>query len=190
MIQEMPKEVVLQIFKFMNDFEIQIMLKVSLKTRRLAQDYNLWKYIYTDRNPKKLTKELGKTTRPNRIDLINQNILKSFSPKVVSSTVSNGGYINDLFHYNSWKLNSDLSKKIRSQIILNFFENRPKITLLKERNILPVMKFTKVKVSSNLEPIVYQIFFSDISKQTKKAVLERLPSIKERIQFFSLSCKI
>ena len=116
----------MKLIQFVGDVELQHLSKVCRHFRSLATDRLLWKKIRLELNPYKLNYLLSKTSRPSRLELVSQNVLKSApSRSILARHVEQGAYINGPWGVNAYQIGVVLQLEYKKRALNRHLANRP-----------------------------------------------------------------
>ncbi|KAI3659337.1 hypothetical protein MP638_003211 [Amoeboaphelidium occidentale] len=147
----LPEELILYVFQFVEDTDLQSLIKVSPQMRRLASDMILWKHFRLVRNADMLTSRLFGQSRPSRLSLLDKNVLKG----VHAHQVLAGTYINGPGMRSMHETQNRLQKIIKQTAIRHVLRRRPERSDLENRGVLPVSK--DGAISPALQPRIAEL---------------------------------
>ncbi|KAJ3313248.1 hypothetical protein HDV04_002232 [Boothiomyces sp. JEL0838] len=136
-LEQLPLEILLSILLFVPDTDLRTMTLVSKKFRTLATDPILWKMIFTERNLNQVSFLLSKADRPDRLDLVRRNILRS-SSSITSLTndINTGSYYSGPFGVTSYQISVLLKQLQQKRVLTRHLQKRPTIEDLSQRNLV------------------------------------------------------
>jgi hypothetical protein len=102
--------------------------------KRLASDMILWKHFRLVRNADMITSRLFRESRPDRMILLRNNVLKGIQAHQVKS----GDYINGPELRSLHETSKTLEKRIKQQNLTKTFKNRPERAELEIKGVLPL----------------------------------------------------
>lgn len=110
--------------------------------RRLSGDLVLWKYFYHCRNPAIVSLRLSR--RPERIELVDSNIMKGVQPRQIREGLYVSGPNMKVFHDAQTKL----ERSLLQQRMIKALRSRPDIKSLQQKGVLmrPIAPFLQPKV--------------------------------------------
>jgi hypothetical protein len=166
-MQQFPDEINLVILSYVDDIDLQTLLKANREFRALASDPILW-LEHKHNNELKIDQKLKK--RPEIVSLVHSNIIKSDNQQHLLQTIANGNY-NQVFIHSQYNLNY-LLQLYRNQRVLNkLFRDRK--TPIELGIFMPLGPYA----SPNLQPQALKL--SKLFRKQKLSRLIKSASIRE-----------
>ncbi|KAJ3119982.1 hypothetical protein HK098_004984 [Nowakowskiella sp. JEL0407] len=136
-LEDLPVEILSRILLFVEDVDLQTLTRVSKALRILACDIPvLWRlYIFSMRNPSRVSKSLNVPQRPQITQLASQNIIQG--PTGLVRQIESGEFINWNLQTAMFEAQQVLKRKLTERLLSAKLQKRPPIVDLCARNVVP-----------------------------------------------------
>jgi hypothetical protein len=179
-ILNLPDEVLIHIFLYVEDVDVQNISRVNKQLRRIATTSWLW-FLLNLENQLRVNHKLSK--RPERIALVPANILKGANHQQLTNLMAGGAYIDVLVH-KAYNIQKQIQKHRNHRILKHMFDSRPSIQEL--TNLFP----TKIGISPNLQQSVIKLQNQLLKNRMKRLIEWKAGPSESSPKFLSIQQRI